>query len=134
MRKLLLIPIVFATMQVHAQDYTYPYLVLTANDGTQTVLPVDGLRLTFANGEVVATTNDGQLTFDLSTLYSMSFSETKAETGILHNVDVLQPVEVFTLSGVLRGFFDSLSEAKSALPHGIYIVKQEGKTLKITVK
>lgn len=135
MRKLLFIPLALASMQTLADDYTYPYLVLTANDGTQTALPVDGLRLTFSDGQLVATTSNGQQTLDLSTLFSMAFSTTTStETAIERTVDTLQPVEVYTVSGISRGSFDSLGEAKATLPHGIYIIKQQDKTLKISVK
>ena len=45
-----------------------------------------------------------------------------------------EPVEVFTMTGISMGKYESMKQAQATLEQGIYVVKSKNKTLKITVK
>ena len=59
-----------------ADDYTYPYLIFSASDGTQTTVSVSALEITFADGQLVAKNGDGTTTLTLADLATMTFAET----------------------------------------------------------
>lgn len=134
MKKWLLAIIGLTTATVSAQAYDYGYLTIETADGTTTSLAVEQLKLTFADGQLVATNGDGSQTFTLAQLAKMYFS-TNGTNGISQTVsDDTQSVEVFTVGGLSLGTFDTLSAAKSTLGTGLYIIKKDNKTIKIAVK
>ncbi len=138
MKQYIIILLATVAMTTQADDFTYNYLVMTANDGTKTSVSVTDLNMTFADGRLSAVNADGTRAFDLVSLASMAFSETIEESGntttdiCLPDSDA--PAEVFTLSGMAKGTFGNLTQMKKTLPAGIYIVKQNGKTTKITIQ
>lgn len=82
-----------------ADDYTYPYLIITDAAGAQTTLSVASLEITFADGQLVATNGDGTTTLALADLASMAFSATgeltpvtpvKVESGLAFDSDVTE--------------------------------------------
>ena len=121
-----------------ADDYTYPYLVLVGNDGTQTSLAVDQLELTFSDGQLVAKNADGTQSFTLSQLRKMAFSDTAGVVDAINTIDAQRdnpgPADIYTVAGIHVGSFSHIGEAQTALPQGIYIVKQKDQTYKISVK
>lgn len=139
MKKWIAIIVATIAMQAQADDFTYKYLVMTDASGTETALSAEGLKLSVANGYLVAS-NDGETTatFELASLVSMAFAETATSvvTAIDGTLGTAQEgeVEAYNLSGVRLGTFSSMSQLKSALGCGIYIVKQNGTTKKITLK
>lgn len=139
MKKWIAIIVATIAMQAQADDFTYKYLVMTDASGTETALSAEGLKLSVANGYLVAS-NDGETTatFELASLVSMAFAETATSvvTAIDGTLGTAQEgeVEAYNLSGVRLGTFSSMSQLKSALGRGIYIVKQNGTTKKITLK
>ena len=138
MKKLIVILLAIVAIGAQADDFTYKYLVMSESDGAKTYLDVEDLELTFANGVLSARNSARSYTFTLASLSSMQFAQTSGPTTAVSQPSSLDtqssPVEVFTLSGVSRGSFSSLSEMKSSLPAGIYLVKQNGTTTKITVR
>lgn len=119
-----------------ADDFTYPYLVFTASNGTQTVVAVDELEITFSNGQLVATNSEGtQTTLTLTELASMQFS-TAMPTGVQSlnsQPSTLNPESstIYDLSG-RRALRNS-----EIIPvrKGVYVVrKSDGSTSKIAVK
>lgn len=84
-----------ACLDATAQDYTYPYLIFTAADGTQTTLSVTSLEMTFADGRLVATNGDGTTKLTLADLASMTFSK----TGELSPVDPIKAESGLALAG-----------------------------------
>lgn len=120
---------------MHADDYTYNYLVMTNGQGSQTAIAVEGLEITFSDGSLVATNADGTTTLSLTDLAMMEFSETaEVSTGIDEMNVSAQPVVVYSLSGVQMGSFANVREAQQRLQQGVYVAKQEGKTAKFCVK
>lgn len=123
-------------LQTQAADFTYRYLVVTDAQGNSTSLAAEGLRLTVSNGKLVATNADGTATFTLAQLSSMVFSESDPST--VTAIDVMPgsttPIEAYTVGGMHLGTFASMSQLRSAVGQGVYIIKQNGTTKKITVK
>lgn len=137
MKKWILCLMTAVAMQVVAADFTYKYLTVKTVDGTEVYLSSDGLTLTLADDQLVATNGDGSQTFALASLASMAFAETGGTTGI--DASLAQSggnarCEVYTLGGVYVGTYASASALQSQLKNGVYIVKQNNKSTKIIVK
>lgn len=122
-------------MALSAWAADYDYLVFRSSDGTETALSVSQLKITFADGQLVAVNSETNQTFNLTSLSKMYFSQA-VPTGVERQqlVDDDAAVEVFALSGVSMGRFERLDEARQRLQSGVYVVKQNGKTFKIAVK
>ena len=128
-----------AAMAIEAQagDYVYRYLVVTDVQGNSTSVVTNGLRFTISDGNLVAVNNEGNFTFTLGQLASMTFSETATNTTTA--VDALPvtqatTIEAYSLGGARIGCFNSMSQLKNTLAKGVYIVKQNGTTKKVTIK
>ena len=128
-----------AAMAIEAQagDYVYRYLVVTDVQGNSTSVVTDGLRFTISDGNLVAVNNEGNFTFTLGQLASMAFSETATNTTTA--VDALPvtqatTIEAYSLGGARIGCFSSMNQLKNTLAKGVYIVKQNGTTKKVTIK
>ena len=138
MRQWVLFILTAMAMQAQADDVTYKYLVFTTDSGTKTFVASEGLKLTVSNGSLVATAADGTTTtMPLATLTSMAFAESASGATGLAETPLgtgQQSVEVFTLAGIRLGTFSSTTQLRQALGAGIYLVKQNGTTKKITVK
>ena len=132
-RLFLILSVMASTALAIAGDYIY--LTLRTANGRETPLVVDKLRLTVSNGQLVATNSDGSVTFPLSELRVMYFSNDAS--GISTDI-VSMPndgaVEVYTTSGVLVGSYASLTEAKATMKRGIYVIKTNDKTFKIVLQ
>jgi len=118
----------------------YPYLMFQTADGNTIAVTASELTITFADGKLIATNAEGTQTLTLTDLSKMYFSTT-GDANAIEDVkadgptDMSQePVEVFTLTGISIGKYDTLQQAKSSLSQGIYVVKSASRTLKIAVK
>ncbi len=123
--------VAFLAVATFAKADNYQYLVLEQTDGTTIKLVASGLTMTFQNGQLVA--SDGT-TVSLTSLSQMYFANT--DTAI-REMDVNggdSSVEVYTISGARLGAYASAEKALQSLQHGVYIVKSNGKTQKITVR
>ncbi len=120
----------------HADTYDFPYLAFKQNNGTVQTVAVQSLVLTFSNGTLIATNSDGSKSFILADLQKMYFTTSTEASGITDvETPTDSPVEIFTVSGIAVGKYDTLAAAKDALAKGIYIAKQQnGSTFKIAVK
>jgi hypothetical protein len=135
MKKWILCLMAAFAIQVWAADFTYKYLTVKGSDGKQVSLASQDLKLTFADGQLMATNGDGTQTFELASLASMQFSETESTTGIDKQVAAdSQQLNVYTLSGMYVGTFDATSTLDTQLKSGVYVVKQNKKSTKIIVK
>lgn len=122
-----------------AQDgYDYPYMVFTTTDGQQTSLGVEALRMQMADGVLTASNTQGTVSFSLTTLAEMHFSETEVATGIEDVESEKLKVKSDTPSlGSGRGEAYDLTGRKvsaHALTPGIYVMRQGSVTKKIMVK
>lgn len=129
MKKLLffLFTLCFA-LSANADNYKYLSFELT--DGRVQSISVTDLTLTFSNDNLVA--SDGT-TIPLSQLSKMFFSETSGITE-MPTVSHTGKVEVYNPSGSKVGTFENSQEAKSKLPKGIYIIKDEQRINKIAIQ
>jgi|GEM_PF-590363 hypothetical protein len=137
MRKLLLVFLFLSgIMTVSADEFNY--LTFARNDGTMKSISIDNLKLSFAGGNVVAATGDETLTMPLSDLAKMFFAATAAEEGEVDGISELTEtsgtVSVYTVSGTFAGSFANASQAHSQLAKGLYVVKTNGRTYKMTVR
>lgn len=110
---------------------SYDYLILENTDGTSTTLNVQGLSITFANGNLIA--NDGT-TIVLSGLARMYFSET---SGIATQQVTLPEgrVEVYTIAGNHVATFENAADVRRQLTKGIYVIRPaKGSTTKIVIR
>lgn len=129
-----LLSIVAATAALSANAWEYPYLTFVDANGKATSYSVERLRVTVADGALTLTNADGTATLAPASLATMRFSATSEGTdGITKTQnDKTAKVEVFTTAGVSLGTFSSKAEAQQSLAKGVYIVKAEGKTTKMT--
>ena len=136
-RQALLAMILAGTLAAQAADYEY--LTIEKSDGTAQSLTAVGLKITFSNGNLMATSGTESATIALSDLSRMYFSNTKEATAIDNlQMDDLQSaadkdIEIYDLQGRrIKGQIGKSSN--SQMPKGIYLVKQNNKTKKVQVK
>lgn len=129
MKKVLLVLMMMTGMlTAHADSYTY--LTFEKSDGTLTSVSLSSLSITISGTTLTA----GDQTFALADLTKMYF--TTADVTAIDEVKtaVSGEVEVFSMNGVAMGKYTTVQEAMSSLRTGVYIVKSNGKTVKVAVK
>ena len=128
-----LVSAVMAVMVAHAD--TYPYLAFRKTDGTTAAVGTAELTMTFTGGKLIVTNGTENLELTVADLESMYFSSGDV-TGIREAplTDANGEVKAFSLQGVSYGKFGSLQTFKSQAPAGVYVIKGNGKTQKITVR
>ncbi|MBP3286629.1 MAG: hypothetical protein J6M15_06800 [Prevotella sp.] len=129
MKKVLLVLLMMTGMlTAHADSYTY--LTFEKSDGTLTSVPLSSLSITISGNTLTA----GDQSFALADLTKMYF--TTADVTAIDEVKaaVNGEVEVFSMNGVAMGKYTTVQEAMSSLRTGVYIVKSNGKTVKVAVK
>lgn len=123
----------FLTVMAAPADDTYGYLTFQKSDGGEQSVSVDNLKITFSDGQLIATNTSTSATFTLSDLSKMYFSSTATAIETVDaNASDDSTVEIWSLSGISLGSFSSLAEARQKLSRGVYVVKQGTKTFKIT--
>ncbi len=129
---LLLILVALLSFQdMWADDYGY--LTFTFNNGNEQSIATSGLKMTFAGNTVTIQQGGATTTMSVSELQKMYFSAEPSGIGKVTQ-ETTGPVRVFTLTGTEMGLFANLNEAQARLPRGIYVMKQQGQTIKLTVK
>lgn len=132
--KKFLIPTMALMLAMSASAETYPYLSFQTVDGSVVSLKSSNLNLTIEDGKLVVQNDEGSNKFVLTDLARMFFSQS-TETAITNlNTDVNSTLQVYTTSGVFLGGFDSEHSLRRSVPSGIYVVKTNGKTLKMAVE
>ena len=119
-----------------AQAADYQYLTIEKKDGTALSITAVGLNITYADGKMTATNGTETATLALTELSRMFFSNSKEATAIAA-IEDLQPetaATVYDLSGRLVANEVLPSALSSQLRKGVYIVRQNTKTVKIQVK
>lgn len=119
-----------ATLTANAGGYNY--LTFENTDGRQVSLTADGLKMTFADGNLVAKSTEGTMTFPVADLAKMFFAETSGVKDV--KAEEATGVAVYNLSGIKLGDFRDAASAQNALQKGIYVVKKGNSTYKVTVK
>lgn len=110
----------------------FPYLTFELTDGSKVSVDVTQLTLAISGNTLKA----GSLSFTLTNLSKMYFSNTNETTTGIEDVDEqalsdFGIAEVYDLNGrrILNG-----SSMKGRLPQGVYIVKTREKTYKMMVR
>lgn len=114
-----------------ADDYTA--VTFVGKDGEKTVLPCDGMRITFDGGQIKVKYISGQSIFNTADMASFFFSNLETSIETITTADEGQ-VAVFTPTGKQAGIFNSVEEAQIRLPKGVYIFKEQDTTGKFIVK
>ncbi len=117
---------------------TYSYVNLVQADATVTQVDASDLEITFADGQLTATTNSGAVTIDLSSMDYLEFSDTEIVSKLTDGVSATEisessVAEVYSVDGVRLAQGSSVAEALSNLRPGLYVVRQGSRTFK-TVK
>lgn len=120
-----------AAAQTFAQ--TYGFLTIQKNDGTQQSFATSGLKLTFSNGNLIATQGGNETTLALTDLNKMFFSETATGVKLDKVTEKNSPIVVFTVAGAKIGEVKNILDVQNMAP-GVYIIKQGNNTSKILVK
>ena len=131
MRKLMcVLAIVLSGMMAQAGDFAY--LVFTNTNGTVTVMSVDRMTMT-VDGEELQVANEAEtVRFALTGLASMQFSN---DPSAIDNVlDADAPVQVYSISGMSLGGYNSLVEAAKSLGAGAYVVSNGSVTQTIVIR
>lgn len=126
-----------------ASAQNYDYLILQENSGNATGLKIDGLKLTFDKGNLVAQNAEGTKTIALADMQKMYFSSNPTSVGSVTNDDVKDLVTVE--NGTLK--VNAPADAKVAvysvdgrqvkpgkLTTGTYVVRVNNKSVKVLVK
>ncbi len=118
-----------------ASAYDYPYLAFETTSGTVQTVSVESLSITISDGNLVVTNGSGTVTFTLSDLSKMYFSDEEQEASGIQEVETTSgKVQIFSLTGLAMGTFESLSQARASLRNGVYVVKSNDKSYKINIK
>lgn len=135
MKNILILILAFTTsLMTYANDYTYNYLVFTSQDGTEKAIAVESLKLSFVNGQLVVDNGVESLTYSLTSLSKMFFSENTVDGIVETVINGNEDVDVFTVSGIWMGKFGNVDDAKKSLQRGVYVLKQGKTTSKIAIK
>lgn len=153
MKKCVLL-IVLAVGYSLARADAFTYLNLTKADNSQVSLKADGLKITFADGNLVVENDGEKQSFSLGDITSFLFSDTKANgvddisqtavsaVGVQGAIKIVAPagshVEVFNLLGskVLTTTLkaDGATIVGNSLAQGVYVVRISSRTFKVLVK
>lgn len=134
MRNLLLLIMMIGSIGVSKAD-DYNYLTFETADGAMQSIVIDNLNVTFSEGNIVAVAGEDNLTVPLADMTKMYFTaEPHNETAISEAAKVETGVSVFSVSGVFVGRYANAQDAYSRLGKGLYVVKTNGKTYKMTVR
>lgn len=118
------------------QADTYSYLTFQKADSSCVAVAVESLSMTFANGKLIATNGTDTYELSVADLSRMFFSST-TPTGIA-DLATDRPanaqVEAYALTGARLGTFANLKAFEQRAPKGVYVVRTNGRTLKLSVK
>lgn len=108
-----------------------PAVVFTTTDGAKHSVSIQGLDITFANGNMIVKNNETTLTLPLAEMATMEFDGI-ATVIAEKSIAIDSTVSVSSLDGKFAGKFDNMREVAASLPAGIYVVKTTtGETVKI---
>ena len=127
----LLLALSFAMM---ASASTYNYLVFTNQAGTTTAFSVNNLTLKVNGSDLQVTNDEGSVNLVLTELASMQFSADKTITGIENILNADAFVQVYSVTGVALGIYNSMQEAAKCLQAGTYVISNGDQSQTIVIK
>lgn len=142
MKRITLILTLALATTLTAAAQSYDYLTFRTADGTEKSLASDGLKITFADGTLTATTGSETATFTLADLATMFFAE--SATGIANATANAAPTaQIIGGNLVVSGAAgqdvsvyttDGRRTATSGLAAGLYLVRIGQTTLKVVAQ
>ncbi len=124
-----------------ASAQSYSYLTFRQADGSETSLKTSGLKLTFADGNLVATNGSETATFALANMAKMYFSSSataisQASTESVSASIVNGTLQVTAPAGTSVSVYglDGREMPHQGLASGVYVVKVGQKVLKLMAK
>lgn len=126
-----------------ASAQSYDYLILKENNGNVTGLKIDGLKLTFNEGNIVAQNAEGTKTIALADMQKMYFGGDPTSVGTVTNGDVKDLVTVENGSLKVNApadakvavySIDGRQVKQGKLTKGTYVVRVNNKSVKVLVK
>ncbi len=132
-KTIILLLLILGAVSMNAEDYQY--LTFVDNSGTAKSYTALGLEITFSGGNAVVTNGTESGTYSLDNLNRMFFSNDKDVANAIQAITAdTAAMHIYTTSGVFVGEYRDTSSLSGMLPQGIYIIKQNGKTRKISVR
>lgn len=125
---------------LHASAQGYDYLTFRQADGTETSLGIDNLTITFASGNLVATNGTQEFTAPLAGMDKMYFAaeptaidQATVQDGAaaVRIVNGTLLVDGTPAQGVSVYSLDGRRQPATGLSRGVYVVRLQGKTLKV---
>lgn len=114
-----------------AQAVSYKYLVVETIDGTVHFMEATGLSITFSDGNLVASDGTSITSGQLTKMYFSNESSVEELLAAALQGDIT----AYTPSGEKVGVYQSVSDLKASLKHGLFIMKdRKGNTAKITLR
>lgn len=108
----------------------YPWLTFRMADSSEVSVAADGLVMNYADGRLTLSSDRVDRSMDVADIRSMRFtSESVGISGISEAVSSV--AEYFTADGISVGVFDSVDEARHALPSGVYVARGTFSTFKV---
>lgn len=133
MRKLiLLLSLITCVTSVDAEEYQY--LSFQESNGNVVSFGIESLTMSISNGKLLVENSDESRTFELCSLSKMFFATDASGINELETVANGGKKQVYTVSGVYVGSFDSLSDVGTKLGKGMYLVKDNNNTTKIVLR
>lgn len=153
MKRLFILMAVLSAVCVQAGAQSLDYITFRSADGTERSVSIDGLRITFADGQLSATNNEESFSTPLSALSTMFFAEAPTAIRAVATADahlsysngqlsVSAPqgeiVSVYGADGRLVLQHVKHADGEERIPlsvlRGVYVIKMNGETTKLMVR
>ena len=132
MRRICFIVLLLLGVASAGKAQTYPYLAVQTTEGDVQTLSVDGLTMSMVDGQMTFANEETSVSVALVSLSKMYFAS--SATGVKELATSNSPVQVYAADGRYLGKFETLPAAVSGLRSGVYVVKSNDVTLKISVQ
>lgn len=120
------------------QAQSYDFLTLKKAGGSETSLGIDHLKITFADGQLIASNGTQSFSAPISEMQSMFFA---AEATGIAQATATDASQVSIVNGTLRATqpaqvysLDGRQMPTAGLQPGTYLVKAGGKTFKVIAR
>ena len=139
--KKILLGVLCLFMATAVQAQRLDYIVMQKADGQKVSLPAVGLKITFDNQTMHAVSGDQTVDFQLAGMSKMFFSATPTAidnvVGQAEKVSIINGrLQVTAPAGAEVAVYtpDGRQVDGTYLPHGVYLVKVNGRTYKLMAK
>lgn len=108
----------------------FPWLTFKMTDSSELSVAADGLTISCADCVLLLNSDKVNQSLPLNQIQSMRFT---SEHVSLHEISSAMtcPAEYYTVQGTAAGRFESIDQARAALPSGVYIGKSESGNFKV---